>query len=111
MSTRWIHELAIPGRADMSSVYASYFLTAIFVLALAALRFNDSLLLSLAAGLSAGLQLPLLLGVVISKTRAALPPPTGIFGVPNPTTLADISWTRALAGFAVTGMIIVALLL
>jgi len=111
MSTRWIRELAVPGRADMSSVYASYVLTAIFGLALTALSYTDSLLLSLAAGLAAGLQLPLLVGVVISKTRAALVPPTGLFGVRSPPTLGDISWARALIGFVVTGLIVLALLL
>jgi hypothetical protein len=110
MSTRWIRELVAPGNADMSSVYASYVLTAIFGLALVGAGYAGSRLLSLAAGISAVLQVPLLIGVVISKTRASIPPPTGLFGTISPKTLADASWARALIGFVVTGLVLLALL-
>jgi len=96
----------------MSSIYASYVLTALLALALATSSLMNSLLLGLLAALSVGLQLPLLIGVIIAKTRTSLPPETGHFSMfPDPEPLANISWARALSGFLATGVLVAVALL
>lgn len=109
MSTRWLHELAVPGWPDISSVYASYVLAGTLTVAVLLLRLSDALVIPcvFAALLSVGLQIPLLIGVVIGKTRASLPPPTGHFKMfRDPEGLAEVGWLRALAGFAVSAIVL-----
>jgi len=107
MSTRWIHELAIPGNPDISSVYASYAFAGIlagsFLLA-HLYHFWPWFTLGMIA---AGLQVPLLLGILFAKFRAPLPPPTGHAQMfPDPEPFADIGWLRALGGFMTSAVVI-----
>jgi len=111
MSTRWLHELAVPGWPDISSVYASYILAATLAIALILGGLWDALAIPCwaAAILSLGLQIPLLIGVLIGKIRTSLPPPTGHFKMfEEPEGLANVGWLRALAGFATSAVVLIA---
>jgi len=111
MSTRWIHELAIPGiRPDISSVWASYACALVqLALSLAAVLihtwFIEFLLLAMVA---LGLQLPLLLGILIAKARALLPPPVGHAAMfPYSEPLASVGWLRAFGGGLLSLLVLV----
>jgi hypothetical protein len=104
VSTRWIHELAVPGSPDISSVWASYILAllhAVFA-ALALLNSAHSVEYWLIAAICVGLQLPLLFGITVAMVRASLPPPTGRAAMfPDPEPLASVRWFIAFGGVGV----------
>lgn len=102
MSTRWIHELAIPGiKPDISSVWASY-VCALIQCALMLAAFpshNWSVELWLLAMVAFGLQIPLMLSILIAKVRALSPHPVGHAAMHRVTEpLASVGWFRAFGG-------------
>lgn len=102
-----MHELAIPGNPDISSVYASYAFAGIlagsFLLA-HLFHFWPWFTLGMIA---VGFQVPLLIGITLAKFRASLPAPTGQAGMfPNPEPFAEIGWLRALGGFLTSAVVI-----
>ena len=104
MSTRWIHELAIPGNPDLSSIWASYVLAVLHAAFASAALMSDVHVVEfwLFAMLFLGLQLRLLFGVLIAKGRASLPAPTGHAAMfPNPQPLATVGWLRAFGGLGI----------
>ena len=102
MSTRWIHELAIPGiKPDVSSVWASYVcaLVQCALMSAAFLNHNWTVELWLLAMAAFGLQLPLLLGILIAKVRAMPPHPVGNAAMyRGRESLASVGWFRAFGG-------------
>src|SRR5262245_58274772 len=101
MSTRWLHELAIPGRPDMSSVYACYWLAGIVGLSLLLAHLTDFWPWFTVALLAVGFQIPLVIGIALAKFRAALPEPVGHARMfPDPEPLKDVGLLRAFGGFA-----------
>lgn len=98
--SRWIHELAIPGRPDVSSVHASYAFAAVVLVGLVLARLTTFWPWFTLAMLAFLLQLRLQVGIVLAKLRATLPPPVGHAEMfPEPQPLKNISWLRACGGF------------
>jgi hypothetical protein len=112
MSTRWLHELAVPGWPDRSSIYASYVLAGVAAAGLFLGRVTELWPLFTLGMLCVGLQLPLLIGIALSKFRASLPPKAGhakMFADPEP--FEEIGWLKAFGGFITTAIVILALYL
>ena len=109
MSTRWIHELAIPGSPDISSVYASYAFAGVLAASLMLANLFDFWPWFTLGMIAVGLQIPLLAGIALAKSRALLPPPTGQAQMlPNPEPFSEIGWLRALGGFMTSAIVIAA---
>jgi hypothetical protein len=107
MSTRWIHELAIPGSPDISSVYASYAFAAILAGSLVLARLSSFWPWFTVGLIAVGLQIPLLIGIALAKARASSPPPVGRAKMfPNPEPFAEIGWLRASGGFLTSAALI-----
>ena len=107
MSKRWIHELAIPGNPDISSVYASYVFAGILAVSFLLAHLLHFWLWFTLGMIAVGFQVPLLIGITLSKFRASLPPPTGHAEMfPNPEPFAEIGWLRALGGFLTSAAVI-----
>ena len=103
MSTRWIHELAIPGRPDISSVYACYSFAGVVVFGLLLAHFTQFWPWFSLALLALGFQIPLVVGIALAKFRAALPQPVGHARMyPDPEPLKDVSSLRAFGGILVS---------
>ena len=99
MSTRWLYELAIPGRPDISSVYACYAFAGVVGLGLALAHVTDFWPWFSLALLAAGLQIPLVVGIALAKLRTALPQPVGHARMfPHPAT-QEVGWLQAFGGF------------
>jgi hypothetical protein len=100
MSTRWLHELAIPGRPDISSVYACYWFAGVVGLSLLLAHLTDFWPWFTVALLAVGFQIPLVVGIALAKFRAALPQPVGHARMfPDPQPLKDVGWLPAFGGF------------
>ena len=67
MSTRWIHELAIPGSPAISSFHASYAFAGILAGSLLLARLTDFWPWFTLAVLAVGLQIPLLIGIALAR--------------------------------------------
>jgi hypothetical protein len=109
MSTRWIHELAIPGRPDVSSIYASHALAGMLAASVVLARVFDFWPWFVLGMIAVGLQIPLLADIVLAKVRSSLPPPAGhaqMFSGPEP--FAEIGWPKALGGFVSSAAVLLA---
>ena len=100
MSTRWLYELAIPGRPDISSVHASYAFAGVVFASLLLARLTNFWPWFTLAMLAAAFQIPLLIGIALAKLRATLPQPVGHARMfPSPEPLKSVGWLRAFGGF------------
>jgi hypothetical protein len=100
MSTRWLHELAIPGRPDISSVYACYSFASVVGLGLLLAHLTHFWPWFSLALLATGFQIPLVIGIALAKFRTALPQPVGHARMyPDPEPLKAVGWLRAFGGF------------
>ena len=100
MSTRWLHELAVPGRPDISSVYACYSFAGVVILGLLLAHLTHFWPWFTLALLAVGFQIPLVVGIALAKVRTALPQPVGHARMyPDEEPLKDVSWLRACGGF------------
>jgi hypothetical protein len=109
VSTRWLHELAIPGKPDISSVYASYAFAGVTALGLLLGQATDLWPLFTLGILGVACQLPLLIGVVLAKIRTSLAPSVGHAKMfPQPEPLEEIGWLKAFRGFITTAIVVMA---
>ena len=109
MSTRWLYELAIPGRPDISSVHASYVFAGILAGGLLLGRLTNFWPLFAFGMLAVGFQIPLFIGIALAKFRTLLPPTVGHAKMfPNPEPFKEISWLRAFGGFMTSAIVIMA---
>ena len=100
MSMRWLHELAIPGRPDISSVYACYAFATVVGLGLLLAHLTNFWLWFTVALLAVAFQIPLVIGIALAKFRGSLPQPVGHARMfPDPEPLKDVGWVRAFGGF------------
>jgi hypothetical protein len=100
MSTRWLHELAIPGRPDVSSVYACYGFAGVVGLSLLLADITNFWPWFTVSLLAVGFQIPLVAGMALAKFRAALPQPVGHARMfPGPEPLKGVGSLRAFGGF------------
>ena len=109
MSTRWLHELAIPGTPDISSVYASYAFAAVAAAGLLLGCLTDWWEFFTLGLLAVGFQIPLLVGIALAKFRASLPPKVGHARMfPSPEPFEEIGWFKAFGGLIASGIVIIA---
>lgn len=109
MSTRWIQELAVPGRPDVSSIHASYAFAGILAASVILAGALDSWPWFVLGMIAVGFQVPLLAGIVIAKVRISLPPPTGHARMfPDPEPFAEIGWPKAFGGFIASAVVLLA---
>ena len=107
MSNRWLHELALPGRPDASSIYASYAFAGMLAVGLLLGRLTGFWPLFAFGMMAIGFQIPLFIGIVLAKLRTSLPPPVGhaaMFRRPEP--FAEIGWLRAFGGFITSAAVL-----
>ena len=108
MSTRWLHELAIPGRPDISSVHASYAFAGVVGVALLLAHLTNFWPWFTLAMLAAAFQIPLLIGIALAKFRGSLPTPVGHAKMfPDQEPFNEIGWLRAFGGF-ITSLVVIA---
>jgi hypothetical protein len=107
MSTRWLHEIGLPGRPDTSSIYASYAFAGILASSLLLARLTNFWPWFTLGMLSIGFQIPLLIGIGLAKFRTSLPETAGHAKMfPHPEPFKDIGWLRAFGGFMTSAAIV-----